>query len=407
MSATDDINAISSAAPKGPLRAALMRAMADNDAAAWLALQEVAKSRRNAAAAFTKAAAKARELRHPGEEKLLAAALVLEPNHVGATEAIARSYLGRGLGPQATTLLLNLRKHALQNNLTPPKHDALILAAAQAAGQTEDARAAAYRIATGKRPKWEDLISAGEFFRAEKDLDAQRTLFTRMTKSRPKDVRANLLMAAWLHDEGYNEQAAKHAQRALEHAREPAQIAEARRVLFEIKFPEDDAAFREITVGFFSADPADVAPKLQALTIKHPDFGQAWLFYGFALRRLRRLEEAAAAFGKAIEFTDDPNAHKEIGGVLGELGDPQASLAHTVRAMELLGEQDKVLWLNIAAATLELGDFANCENALNRARALDPHSKSLARLDDEFAARMIPRRGFFNARHYRVKAGAA
>ncbi len=407
MPTSDDITAIAAAAPKGPLRTALARALTDNDVAAWTALQQAATGRRNAANALAKAAAKARKLRHPAHEKLLAAALVLDPFHPAATEAIAHSYLGRGLAPQALKLLIDLRKDALQRNAPPPKIDTLILAAAQSAGQTEDAKAAAYRIATTPRAKWDDLVAAGEFFRAENDLDAQRTLFTRMVKSRPKDVRANLFMASWLHDEGYDEQAAKHAQRALDATTDKVLAAQARSLLFGIKFPQDDAEFREITIGFFSAEPAEVEPRLRKLVETHPDFGEAWLFLGFALRRLRRLEEAADAFSRAINFTDDPNAHKELGGVLGELGDPQGSLAHTTRAMELLGEQDKVLWLNLAAALMEIGDFGACEQSLARARELDPHSKSLARLEEEFGARVIPRRGFFNARHYRVRASGS
>ncbi len=407
MSAADDITAIVQAAPPGALRKVLAEALTTDNLEAWRTLAGVAGARKTAAQALYRAALRAHQRRHPAQERLLAAALSLEPFHVAATGAMARSYLERGLAPQALKLLLDLRKHQLQQGRKPHNYDGLLLACARTAGQAEDARAAAYRLAAAPRAKWEDRLAAGEFFRAENDLDAQRTLFTRMTRARPHDVRANLLMAAWLHDEGYDDEAARYARRAQKFAQQPDHAAQARRLLFGILHPQDEAEFREITGGFYGAEMAEVAPRLERLVRSHPDFGEAWLFLGFALRRLRRLKEAAHAFDRAVALTDDPNAHKELGGVLGELGAPRESLRHTLRAIELMGEKDKVLWLNLAAASLELGDLAACEQALGRARELDPHSRGLARLEQELASRSIPRRGFFNARRYRVKAGAA
>ena len=398
MSAADEIvGAVSDTRIREPLE----RALASGSVEDWRALEAVCT--REHADALLAAALKARELRHAAQEKLLAAALSLSPWHVEANLAMARNYLARGLARQAHVLLANLRKKRASEN--QPEHaglDEWLLRVGQASGSAEDSRAAAYRLAINADAHWEALVAAGEFFRSEKDLDAQRTLFARMIKQRPDDPQANVFIASWLHDEGYDKEAQTHIERAIARASSREQRVRAQRLLFEVRFPEDDAEFRKLTVSFFAARPREALPVLKGLTRRHPDLAEAWLFLGFALRRDRQLVEAINAFERCVKLTADPNAHKELGALYGEINEPALAARHARKALELLGEHDRISWVNLGAALCELRRLREASAALSHARELDPQSPQVAMLEQSINARQKPSRGFYNARMVRL-----
>ena len=383
----------------GPL---LSRALTSGSADDWRAL-ESACNMPAAADLLCAAGIKARELRHPSSEKLLAAALSLAPFHLRATLTIARSYLGRGLNKQAQKLLADLHRHKAGNGeMADAFLDELLLRASQAAGASEDAKAAAYRLAIDAGAHWSALLAAADFFRSENDLDAQRTLFTRLTTERPDDPDANLLMASWLHDEGYDNEAARRLNHAALLATSREQRVKAKRLLFEIQHPEDDAQLRKLTQSFFAVKPVESLPLLKRLTQAHPDLAEAWLFYGFALRRDRQLEAAAHAFERCVKYSDDPNAHKELAAICGELREHKKAERHARRALELLGEHDRISWINLAAALLELRKPGQAREALAKARELDPASPQVNALQEDINLRSKPMRGFYNARLVRL-----
>ncbi len=398
MSVVDEIVAVVADAQ---LRETLARALLSGLPEDWRALESVCGA--NAPEDLLAAALKARELRHAAQEKLLAAVLSLSPWHVDASLAMARSYLARGLARQAHVLLANLRKQRASE--TQPEHaglDEMLLRVAQAAGGAEDARAAAYRLAINNDAHWEALLLAGEYFRAEKDLDAQRTLFARMIKARPNDAEANLLIAAWLHDEGYDKEAQMHIERAIVHAASREQRVRAQRLLFEIRFPEDDAEFRKLTESFFVTRAHESLPMLKRLTRKHPHLAEAWLFLGFALRRDRQLVEAINAFERCVKLTADPNAHKELAALFGEINEPALAARHARKALELLGDHDRISWINLGAALCEQRRLSEATAALSHARELDPQSPQVEMLEQSINARQKPSRGFYNARMVRL-----
>jgi len=395
------VDEIVAAMPDAKLREPLARVLVSGTPEDWRSLEAACSP--DSADALLAAALKARELRHASQEKLLAAALALAPWHVEASLAMARGYLARGLSRQAHVLLANLRKQRASEK--QPEHaslDDMLLRAAQAAGNSEDARAAAYRLAINADAPWGTLLAASEYFRAEKDLDAQRTLFARMIKTRPEDVEANVLMASWLHDEGYDKQAQEHIERAIAHALSREQRVRAQRLLFEIRFPEDDAELRKLTESFFAAKPVEALPVLKRLTRKHPHLAEAWLFLGFALRRDRQLGEAIGAFERCVKLSADPNAHKELAALYGEANDPARAARHARRALELLGEHDRISWINLGAALCEMRRLNDAIAALSHARELDPQSPQVAMLEQSINARQKPLRGYYNARMVRL-----
>jgi tetratricopeptide (TPR) repeat protein len=398
MAAVDEIVAVVADAK---LRDVLLRALLSGTPEDWRALEAVCTP--DSAEALLAAALKARELRHDAQEKLLAAALVLSPWHVDASLAMARSYLGRGLARQAHVLLANLRKQrASEKQLDHAGLDEMLLRVSQAAGSAEDARAAAYRLAINPDAHWEALLAAGEYFRAENDLDAQRTLFARMIKARPDDAEANVLIASWLHDEGYDKEAQMHIERAIANATGREQRVRAQRLLFEIRFPDDDAEFRKLTESFFATKPHESLPVLKRLTRKHPHLAEAWLFLGFALRRDRQLVEAINAFERCVKLTADPNAHKELAALFGKINEPALAAKHARKALELLGEHDRISWINLGAALCEQRKLGEATAALSHARKLDPQSPQVSMLEHSINARQKPSRGFYNARMVRL-----
>lgn len=381
------------------LREPLRRALALGSTHDWQELEQACARSPQSADELYLAAVRARELRHPSTEKLLAAVLSLAPDHLEAGGALAVSYLARGLSRQAHALLASMRKRRAAA-LCPEsaRLDELLLSASLAAGMSEDARAAAYRLAIAADAPWEALLAAAEFFRAEHDLDAQRTLCARLVALRPQDPDAHLFMAQWLHDEGYDDDAQRHLEQAAALASTRQQAVRARRLLFELRHPEDDAEFRKLTESFFAVAPAKSLTALSRLTRRHPDLAEAWLFYGFALRRERRLDEAMRAFERCARLSDDPNAHKELAAIYGELLEPRLAERSARRALKSLGEHDRVSWINLAAALAEQRRLPEAREALARAESLKPGAPEVESVQELINEREKPRRGFYNAR---------
>lgn len=381
------------------LREPLRRALALGSTHDWQELEQACARSPQSADELYLAAVRARELRHPSTEKLLAAVLSLAPDHLEAGGALAVSYLARGLSRQAHALLASMRKRRAAA-LCPEsaRLDELLLSASLAAGMSEDARAAAYRLAIAADAPWEALLAAAEFFRAEHDLDAQRTLCARLVALRPQDPDAHLFMAQWLHDEGYDDDAQRHLEQAAALASTRQQAVRARRLLFELRHPEDDAEFRKLTESFFAVAPAKSLSALSRLTRRHPDLAEAWLFYGFALRRERRLDEAMRAFERCARLSDDPNAHKELAAIYGELLEPRLAERSARRALKSLGEHDRVSWINLAAALAEQRRLPEAREALARAESLKPGAPEVESVQELINEREKPRRGFYNAR---------
>jgi len=326
-------------------------------------------------------------------EVLCTKALTLEPNDPEVVTVLAARYIDRGLHRQAVALLQDLRAQEVEL----PVIDRLLGQAAWRAGEQQVAAAAFYRIAAeASRHDWESLKLAAEYFRFEGSRPSLRMLLWRMTEMRDDDPDVNLWRGEW-HIDDHDDEGAKHwLDLAAKHADPGSQLYwKIWRARFDYAHPEDAEKYRGVTAGIFAVPPQESLGVLQELVTKHPDFWEAHYFLGTCHRRMGKLTEAAECFRKTVGFLDFPNAWLELGGVLGELGRPKEALEASRKADQHFDGNNHVAVLNMAAATMELGDLSGARLLVDRARSMKPKSQAVVRLNAELSQRETRKPGLF------------
>lgn len=326
-------------------------------------------------------------------ELLCTKALSLEPSDPEVVTILAARYIDRGLHQQAVALLQDLRAQ----EVTLPVIDRLLGQAAWRAGNSDVAAAAFYRIAAEPhRHDWESLKLAAEYFRFEGSRPSLRMLLFRMTEMRDDDPDVCYWRGEWHAGDNDGPEAAKWFERAEQLAEPRSQLYwQIWRARFEFQHPEDMEKYKAATAGIFAVSPSESLGPLAELVAKHPDFWEARYFLGTCHRRMGELAKAAECFRSVVACLDFPNAWLELGGVLGELGQPKAALEASTKADQLFEGKNHVAVLNMAAARLELGDLAAAGELVARARSLKPASKAVGRLEAELESRRNRKPGFF------------
>ncbi len=154
----------------------------------------------------------------------------------------------------------------------------------------------------------------------------------------------------------------------------------ARRAMFIMDFPGDEKEFQACARQYFEAlekggrDQAKRLEKslkrLDALVAKHPDFWNAWLLRGGALRRLGRPEEARASLDRTLAIHPaEPNALQELGLLLREQGRAAEGRKALERALQI-APRDPMILMNLALIEGDLGMFDEAEARLARAESL-------------------------------------
>jgi tetratricopeptide (TPR) repeat protein len=111
----------------------------------------------------------------------------------------------------------------------------------------------------------------------------------------------------------------------------------------------------------------DVLPRIVS-----PELPAAWVFYGEALRRIGRLEEAAAALTKAVTLApEDWLTWGNLGGVYFFLDRQEKARDCLLRATQL--HEDADLWSKLGVVERRLGQSEAAIQCYQRAIATDPN----------------------------------
>jgi tetratricopeptide (TPR) repeat protein len=117
----------------------------------------------------------------------------------------------------------------------------------------------------------------------------------------------------------------------------------------------DDELFRE-AYDFIRIGEADKGlEKVKSFLERHSDVWNGWFLLGWALRKLGRWEDGAAAFKKCIELGgDSADARNELAVCLMETGNTRAARRETERALTFEPDNIKVI-SNLAVIALREG----------------------------------------------------
>ena len=119
-------------------------------------------------------------------------------------------------------------------------------------------------------------------------------------------------------------------------------------------------------------DSRGAAHFYRKVTEQQPDYVEAWLNLGVALKTSNRAKDAVAAYRKAIELKPEmPEAHNNLGLALQQTGDQEGALAALRRAIELRANYPRA-YANLSQSLLKLDRVPEAEAAARKAIELDP-----------------------------------
>lgn len=128
-------------------------------------------------------------------------------------------------------------------------------------------------------------------------------------------------------------------------------------------------AYALIREGREEQGMAELRPFLEA----HSEVWHGWFLLGWALRRLERWADGAAALRKALELGGKgADAHNELAICLMESGDDAGAKKELEAALALDGENIKII-SNLAVLSLKTGDAAAADGFLRAVLELDPN----------------------------------
>lgn len=221
----------------------------------------------------------------------------------------------------------------------------------------------------------------GEYLGNKERYDEAIGVYRDATAKFPKSAELSCYLAQNLRIAGKTEEARGEYQRALTLDPEGAKgrlSTWARRGLFLIEHPEDEATFQKAVQLYFGSlrdgkQPGDdvyeeVSELLGPILEKHPEFWNAWLVQAWALRRSNKPAEAEAAIAKVLEiYPGEPNAWVEKGLIARTKGDYKTAYEHLQKARKL-APRDPTIWMNLAATEIDLGKF---EDAAVRIKSIE------------------------------------
>ena len=130
--------------------------------------------------------------------------------------------------------------------------------------------------------------------------------------------------------------------------------------------------FRYAAARSMVGDSRGAAHFYRRVTELQPDYVEAWLNLGVALRTAGRVKDAAAAYRQAISLKPDlPEAHNNLGLALQQQGEQEEALAALKRAIELRPGYARA-YANMSQSLLKLDRIPEAEEACRKAIELEP-----------------------------------
>jgi tetratricopeptide (TPR) repeat protein len=243
----------------------------------------------------------------------------------------------------------------------------------------------------------EVFADAAEFFVVNQRHQDALSAGERYAEEHAGDAIAHVLHASALNAAGRH----KRALDALERAELCVGVGElddlVKRQRRFANHPESELQFRKLAGEAVDGNAAGAEQGVRELLAKWPDFWEAHMFLGIALRRQQRWAEARDVLEALRAKHALPGIDKELTGVYSQLGDASKVLECARRAMDATPE-DPTLLTNYAAALLENNEVDEAMKYAQRAELLMPGDEPTQRLLGLIEMRMRKRGLFANFR---------
>ncbi len=335
-----------------------------------------------ARAAFAAARAFNQAGKHDEAERLAARAMKFEELKVEAIIESAVAYLGRGEKSIAETLWLQALK--LDNEHIGAR---LRLAHFYAAdNKIEQAGEHFSRVIALEGVPREVFADAAEFFFNHKLFDAAIKAARRFAEEYPGEPIAHLLCASSLNALSRHDEARKELDQAELCAGVGALKDLVTRQRRWADHPEAEKRLHAAAERVFTETPDGVAEELLALVKEYPDFWEARMLLGIALRRLEKWEEARLEFEEIIKDRSVPAAEKELTGIYSQLGDTTKALDFAKRAYDAQPDEPEIV-ANYAAALLENNELTEAYKYARKAENLSPSDEITKKLIEQILAK--------------------
>jgi Flp pilus assembly protein TadD len=154
-------------------------------------------------------------------------------------------------------------------------------------------------------------------------------------------------------------------------------IAEARAVLKEIEENHlEDDDYREACLLVRGGREEEALPGIRGFLERYPSVWNAWFLLGWALRKLSRWEDGAAALGKALELGSGAgeslrDIHNELAICLMESGDHEGARRELETALREDPENIKII-SNLGVLAMKTGDEEEAHTFFRIVLELDP-----------------------------------
>jgi tetratricopeptide (TPR) repeat protein len=147
----------------------------------------------------------------------------------------------------------------------------------------------------------------------------------------------------------------------------------ARNVVREIESRDlDDELFREAYDFIRLGDEERGIAKIRIFLERHPGVWNGWFMLGWALRRLERWDDAAAALGKALELGGEGcDTRNELAICLMERGDLRGARRELEKALRLESDNVKVI-SNLGVTALRAGNPSEAAGFFRAVLEIEP-----------------------------------
>lgn len=232
----------------------------------------------------------------------------------------------------------------------------------------------------------EVFADAAEFFFNHKLFDAAIKAARRFAEEYPGEPIAHLLCASSLNALGRHDEARKE----LDHAELCAGVGALKDLVTRQRrwsdHPDAEQRLHAAAERVFTQSPDAVAEDLRALVAQYPDFWEARMLLGIALRRMEKWQEARAEFEEIIKERSVPAAEKELTGIYSQLGDTVKALEFAKRAYDAQPDEPEIV-ANYAAALLENDELNEAYKFARKAESLSPADEITKNLIEQILAR--------------------
>ncbi|MCA8914354.1 MAG: tetratricopeptide repeat protein [Planctomycetes bacterium] len=236
----------------------------------------------------------------------------------------------------------------------------------------------------------EVFADAAEFFVVNRKHEQALSAAERYADEHPGDAIAHVLMASSLNALERH----KRALKALEKAEVCVGVEEIRDLVTRqrryAEHPEVEQRFRKWADAAMVGDAGKGELGMRELVEQFPDFWEAHLFLGIALRRQEKWQEACEVLENLKMNALLPTIDKELTGIYSRLGRPEQALEAAQDAMDAAPE-DPTLLTNYAAALLENDRVDDAAKYAARAEMLMPGDEPTKKLQELIKLRMEKR----------------